>query len=293
MKIKEFEYTAILGWSSTRYDIFSECKRKYFYQYYAKFDKEYQKHNIDFLKGLTSIPMEIGNISHDVVKEVLERLKKSTAPVDKHKFEAYVKNIAQSRTKKNFFEVHYKVQEKIDPDQLFRKTYASLNNFLESERFEWIKESAISEMDKWIIEPEGYGESRLDGLKLYCKVDFMFPSGEKIIILDWKTGKKNEKKHSKQLVGYAAWASFHLDRKASDIEPIIVYLHPQYEEISLNITDAELMEYKERILRETKEMYGYCSNFEENIPLDKEEFPMLEDTTICKYCNYKEFCQRN
>jgi len=293
MKIKKFEYTAILGWSSTRYDIFSECKRKYYYQYYAKFDKEYQRNKIDFLKGLTSIPMEIGNISHDVVKEVLERLKKSTAPVDKHKFEAYVKNIAQSRTKKNFFEVHYKVQEQIDPDQLFRKTYASLNNFLESERFEWIKESAISEMDKWIIEPEGYGESRLDGLKLYCKVDFMFPSGEKIIILDWKTGKKNEKKHSKQLVGYAAWASFHLDRKASDIEPIIVYLHPEYEEISLNITDAELMEYKERILTETKEMYGYCSNFEENIPLDKEKFPMLEDTTICKYCNFKELCHRN
>ena len=293
MKIKEFEYTSILGWSSTRYDIFSECKRKYFYQYYAKFDKEYQKHNIDFLKGLTSIPMEIGNISHDVVKDVLERLKKSTAPVDKHKFEAYVKNIAQSRTKKNYFEVHYKVQEKIDPDQLFHKTYASLNNFLESERFGWIKESAISEMDKWIIEPEGYGESRLEGLKWYCKVDFMFPSGEKIIILDWKTGKKNEKKHSKQLVGYAAWASFHLDRKASDIEPIIVYLHPEYEEISLNITDVELMEYKERILRETKEMYGYCSNFEENIPLDKEKFPLREDTTICKYCNFKELCHRN
>ena len=293
MKIKKFEYTAILGWSSTRYDIFSECKRKYYYQYYAKFDKEYQKHNIDFLKKLTSIPKEIGNISHDVVKEVLERLKKSSTPIDKQKFEAYVKNIAQTRREKNFFEVHYKVQEQIYAEQLFRKTYVSLINFLESERFEWIKESAISEMDKWIIEPEGYGESRLDGLKLYCKVDFMFPSGEKIIILDWKTGKKNEKKHSKQLVGYAAWASFHLDRKASDIEPIIVYLHPEYEEISLNITDAELMEYKERILRETKEMYGYCSNFEENIPLDKEKFPMLEDTTICKYCNFKELSHRN
>jgi len=293
MKIKKFEYTAILGWSSTRYDIFRECKRKYYYQYYAKFDKEYQRHKIVFLKGLTSIPMEIGNISHDVVKEVLERLKKSTAPINKQKFEAYVKNIAQTRTEKNFFEVHYKVQEQINAEQLFHKTYASLINFLDSERFEWIKESAISEMDEWIIEPEGYGESRLDGLKLYCKVDFMFPSGKKIIILDWKTGKKNEKKHSKQLVGYSAWASFHLERKASDIEPMIVYLHPEYEEISLIITDTELMEYKERILRETKEMYGYCSNFEENIPLDKEKFPMIEDTTICKYCNFKELCHRN
>ena len=293
MKIKKFEYTAILGWSSTRYDIFSECKRKYYYQYYAKFDKEFQRDRINFLKGLTSIPMEIGNISHDVLKEVLERLKKSTVPIDKQKFEDYVKNISQASTEKNFFEVHYKVQEEIDPDQLFHKTYTSLNNFLESERFEWIKESAISEMDKWIIEPEGYGESRLDGLKLYCKVDFMFPSGEKIIILDWKTGKKNEKKHSKQLVGYAAWASFHLDRKASDIEPIIVYLHPEYEEISLNPTEDELIEYKERIFSETKEMYGYCKNFEENIPLDKEAFPLLEDTAICRYCNYKELCHRN
>jgi CRISPR/Cas system-associated exonuclease Cas4 (RecB family) len=121
----------------------------------------------------------------------------------------------------------------------------------------------------------------------------MFPSGDKIIILDWKTGKKNEKKHSKQLVGYAVWASFHLDKKASDIEPIIVYLHPEYEEISLKPTEDELIEYKERIFSETKEMYGYCSNFEENIPLDKEKFPMLEDTTICKYCNFKELCHRN
>ena len=98
---------------------------------------------------------------------------------------------------------------------------------------------------------------------------------------------------SKQLVGYAAWASFHLDRKASDIEPIIVYLHPEYEEISLNPTEDELIEYKERIFSETKEMYGYCRNFEENIPLDKEAFPLLEDTAICRYCNYKELCHRN
>ena len=134
MKIKEFEYTAILGWSSTRYDIFSECKRKYFYQYYAKFDKEYKRDKIDFLKKMTSIPMEIGNISHDVIKEVLERLKKSTAPIDQKKFEAYVKNVAQSITKKNFFEIYYKEQEKIEVDQLFQKTHVSLNNFLESER---------------------------------------------------------------------------------------------------------------------------------------------------------------
>ena len=44
---------------------------------------------------------------------------------------------------------------------------------------------------------------------------------------------------------------------------------------------------------QTREMYGYCSDFEENQPLAKEEFPMIEDTKSCKYCNYKELCCRN
>ena len=267
MKIKAFGFTPILGWSFSRYGIFSDCKRKYYYQYYGKYDPEYKRAKIDFLKGLTSIPMEIGNVSHDVIQSVLERLLKSTAPIDTEKFEAHLKNIIRSRLEKNFIETYYDELEKIEPGQLFEKTSVCLNNFLASERFEWIKDKAIAEKDNWLIEPSKYGESRLDGLKLYCKVDLLIPFKGKIFILDWKTGKKDGDKYSKQLVGYAAWASYHLDRVASDIEPIIAYLHPEYEEISLKPTDDELIEYKERIFSQTEEMYGYCKKYEQNIPL--------------------------
>ena len=293
MKIKAFGFTPILGWSFSRYGIFSDCKRKYYYQYYGKYDTQYKRDKIDFLKGLTSIPMEIGIVSHDVIQSVLERLLKSTAPIDTEKFEAHLKNIIRSRLEKIFFETYYDELEKIQLDQLFEKTIVCLNNFLASERFEWIKDKAIAEKDNWLIEPSKYGESRLDGLKLYCKVDLLIPFKGKIFILDWKTGKKDGDKYSKQLVGYAAWASYHLDRVASDIEPIIAYLHPEYQEISLKPTDEDLIEYKEGLFSQSEEMYGFCKNYEENIPLDKVEFPMLEDTTICKYCNYKELCHRN
>ena len=144
MKIKAFGFTPILGWSFSRYGIFSDCKRKYYYQYYGKYDTQYKRDKIDFLKGLTSIPMEIGNVSHDVIQSVLERLLKSTAPIDTEKFEAHLKNIIRSRLEKNFFETYYEVLEKIEPDQLFEKTRTCLNNFLESKRFEWIKEKAIA-----------------------------------------------------------------------------------------------------------------------------------------------------
>ena len=102
MKIKAFGFTPILGWSFSRYDTFSDCKRKYYYQYYGKYDPEYKRAKIDFLKGLTTIPMEIGNVSHDVIQSVLERLLKSTAPIDTEKFEAHLKNIIRSRLE-NFF----------------------------------------------------------------------------------------------------------------------------------------------------------------------------------------------
>ena len=78
--------------------------------------------------------MEIGNVSHDVIQSVLERLLKSTAPIDTEKLEAHLKNIICSRLEKNFFETYYDELEKIELDQLFEKTIACLNNFLSSER---------------------------------------------------------------------------------------------------------------------------------------------------------------
>ena len=291
--MKRYAYTPVLGWSFSRYETFSNCKRKYFYNYYGKHDTEFSIEKIEFLKGLTSIPFEIGTISHDVIEVVLKRLLKTTGPIDREKFELYLEKHILTKLDKNFFETYYGGLEKIELDQLLDKTKRCLNNFLASNRFEWIRDIAIAEKDNWLIEPPGYGESRLDEMKLFCKVDFLTPLDGKIVILDWKTGKKNEEKHSKQLVGYASWALHNMDMEAPKIEPIMVYLFPEYDEITINVNEHDLMEYKEIMIMQTREMYGYCSDYEENQPLAKEEFPMVEDTAFCKYCNYKELCSRN
>ena len=173
LKIKNFPFTSILGWSFSRYDTFTQCKRRYYYQYYAKFDPEYSRNKIDSLKALTSIPLEIGNIAHDIIKGVLERLKRTLEPIDMVRFEKHVEKIIISKLTKNFFEIYYRQQEKIDINEIFPKTIESLNNLFESSRFEWIKEKAIPSKDQWLIEPSKYGESRMGDLKLYCKVDFL------------------------------------------------------------------------------------------------------------------------
>ena len=293
MEMKKYTYTSILGWSFSRYETFSNCKRKYFYNYYGKHDTEFSIQKIEFLKGLTSIPFEIGTISHDVIEVVLKRLLKTTGPIDRGKFELYLEKHILTKLDKNFFETYYGGLEKIELDQLLDKTKRCLNNFLASNRFEWIRDIAIAEKNNWVIEPPGYGESRLGEMKLYCKVDFLTPLDGKIVILDWKTGKKDENKHPKQLVGYASWVSHNMDKEATEIEPIMVYLYPEYDEITINVDEHDLRDYKEIMIMQTQEMYGYCSDYEENIPLAKEEFPMVEDKKFCKYCNCKELCNRN
>ena len=293
LKVKRYQFSSILGWSVTRYDTFTACKRMYYYQYYAKFDPDYPREKIDALKNLTSIPMEIGNIVHDTVSTVLRRLLKSNEEIDQQRFEAFVETMTAENCKnKAFFEVYYSDRESVEPPDILPSINECLTTFLDSARFRWIKDKAISSKHDWLIEPPGYGEARIDGMKVYCKVDFLFVVDGRIIILDWKTGKRAEEKHGKQLLGYTTWAAHHLSASAADIDAVIAYLRPSYEEVELSASDSDLKEFALQIRAETEEMYSFCSDMQENMPLEKESFPMTSRLGFCKYCNFKELCDR-
>ncbi|GHT58866.1 hypothetical protein AGMMS49531_01760 [Endomicrobiia bacterium] len=288
--IKKFSYTDILGWSVSRYDRFSNCKRQYFYDYYAKFDKDISLEKIQFLKSLTSKALETGNIVHDIIRDMLKRYQISTKPLNKDKFFKYSYTMTEEYcNSKTFFE-HYYNGEIISTSEIYQKIKSILENFLHSSRFAWIEKNATSQSSEWIIEPGGFGEARINNYKAFCKVDFLFPIADKIYIMDWKTGKPDDKKHSKQLTGYSLWSNYHFGKKAADIIPLVVYLYPAYNERSIKINDYCIAEFVNTVISETKDMYAYLKNIEKNIPKDKKEFSLTSDLFFCKYCNYKEIC---
>ncbi len=291
--LKNFPYTPILGWSVSRYGLFEACKRKYYYTYYAKYDPVHPRQKIDDLKNMTSIPLEIGNIVHDINKILLERLQKAEGEINQDHFFDYAWKLTQEYcSSKEFMEIHYSEIKKLDTESLFGRVKISLKNFLDSQRFGWLTKEAIQNKAKWIIEPAGYGETRIGQMKAYCKVDFLFPIEDSLFILDWKTGKADLVKHGKQLLGYAAWASFHFQTDFTKINPIIVYLFPRYEERQVSIGDSDIQEFTNRIKKETEEMYGFCTNVEENIPKNKEIFTKTDKEKFCGYCNFRELCGR-
>lgn len=293
-KIKTFPYSNILGWSVSRYDVFNNCKRQYFYSYYAKFDKEIPLEKITGLKALTSFALEVGNIVHDVIRDLLLRLQKSSKPINKKNFIKYAMKMTEDYcAAKTFAEVYYGQKQTLTARDIFPAVNKILENFLQSEKLKWIFETALNSNENWIIEPAGFGETRINGYKAYCKVDFLIPADNKIFILDWKTGKQDIVKHSKQLTGYSLWAGYHFETPAEDILPAIVYLSPAYSEYCIKVTGEILDNFKKQVEEETKQMYEYLQNINDNIPKPKEEFKKTENGFFCKYCNYREICQDN
>ncbi|MCD4742385.1 MAG: PD-(D/E)XK nuclease family protein [Desulfobacteraceae bacterium] len=287
----KYPFTYILGWSNSRYEQFCLCKRKYYYHRYGKYDTTHHSSKINQLKDLTSLPLAKGTIVHDVIKGILSRLQRTESPIDKDRLKVYVHKLTKEYYEKNTFsEHHYKSRTDNFIDALFEEVHQRIVLFVNSSSFSFILEKALPVKNEWIIEPGGHGETRIEGMKAYCKVDFLFPINGHVFIYDWKTGKSSKLKHKRQMIGYSYWASEALGISKSNITPIIVYLNSAHEENPIKLFENDIVHFPEKIKTETRLMYDYCTNIEKNIPKPKRAFEKTDKINICMYCNFRELC---
>jgi CRISPR/Cas system-associated exonuclease Cas4 (RecB family) len=291
MTLISYPFSAILGWSASRYEAFSFCKRHYYYQYYPKFDAEFPVAKIQALKMLSTRALAVGSISHMGIEALLKRLEKSTAPIDSNRFAAHLTQLADSFIKTNTFdEAHYGNKPLPAAEELSEAAIEYLNLFLQSERYAWICALPESTRRAWMIEPGGFGETRINSLKAYCKVDFLLQHQGKTYIFDWKTGKADPEKHARQMLGYALFAHTNLGVGFDHIELIIHYLNGT--EAHVDIQAGDLPKFEAKVQADTQEMHSYCEQVDTNIPKPKEAFPMIEPQKLCGYCKFRELCDR-
>jgi len=293
LKFPEYEFSSILGWSISRYELFDKCKRQYFYQYYPKYVKDVPQYKISKLKALTTLPMEVGTAVHDCMEALLARLQKSDSSINEEKFFKYADDkLREYISTKTFIETYYKQTDTLDAAAASEKVRACLDNFInKSPRFGWLCMEAITNKTGWMIEPPGYGETRLNGMKAYCKMDFLFPVGDYVYILDWKTGAKDHAKHTAQLMGYAAAANSNFSIPWNRIIPTIVYLYPEYDELEIVFKgEEELTGFFETIKAQTEEMQSFCKDADKNIPKDISEFTPSPMPALCRNCKFQELC---
>ena len=291
LQTKSYEFTPILGWSISRFELFNKCKRQYFYTYYSKHVPNVPQYKIKQLRDLTSVPLEVGNVTHDVVEAYLKRLQKSDSNIDETRFFTYAQDKTREYfSRKTFMEVYYKTAASVSLADATAKVEKCLTNFLRSPVCSWVFMKALTNKDNWLIEPGGYGETRLDGMKAYCKMDFLFPVEDTIHILDWKTGRKDPYKHRSQLLGYAVAASANFGIPWDRIFPKIVYLHPEFAEYEIRLCETDLTGFTDTVRAQTQQMHALCRDVEQNLPLPIESFPMTPSATICGQCQFRELC---
>ena len=291
ISIKSYPFTSILGWSASRYDTFNYCKRRYYYSYYAKFDQDIGKELIAKFKSMTSAALEVGIITHDIISAILQRVAKSTDPIDQNRLEAKVK-IAVEETLRNkvMMEYFYGQRGEVRFDELFEPVMQSVTNFLNSDRFAWASGLDDSLRKLWVIEPEGFGETRLGGLKAYCKVDFMLFDGGKVYVLDWKTGKPDALKYTRQMIGYSLYAKEVTGLDLDHIQPTLAFLRDEYAEIAVEVKESDAAKFQEQVKLESQEMFDMTIDRDGNIPKEKSEFPMTENYMRCKLCEFRRLC---
>lgn len=281
----------ILGWSSSRYDLFKLCRRQYFYQYYGlKFTDFITRERVAALKKLMSGPLFVGQVAHDLIAAVLRRFQNNPGEIEPEKFYAYAEKIIEQQYRNaQFLETYYR-KDPVEPAALSADTRKVLEDFFGSRWYHWIRETALENRKSWLVEPGDFGLCFVNGLKAYCKVDFAFPLADKIYVLDWKTGKIDLDKHKKQLLGYVHYVMEHFKVPASQVKAGLCYVGKERQELEPEFSPAEVEAFKALVKKETEDMYSFCLDVRENVPLGIEEFYPCNKPNICRLCNYQEVC---
>ena len=95
---------------------------------------------------------------------------------------------------------------------------------------------------------------------------------------------------SQSMASSTTWAANQFEKDPTKIFPIVAYLFPDFDEFQVEVNEFDIQEFADRVKTETEEMYQFCSNIEENIPRDKEQFVKTPNTKLCNYCNFGELC---
>lgn len=295
--------TNIFQWSYTRQRKFEECKRAYYYHYYAFWngwlaDASEEAKKCYLLRRMKTLPMLAGEIVHDLVHSLILSCREGKLIPLEHLQNAAVLKLRTSWKESrdrlweykpkdftNLFEHYYKrvvPQEKAD--ELKQKVLSSLDNFYHSSIFGIIRES---DPGNW-KEPEEFQRFSIGEHKVSLKMDFAVDRDGTLHIYDWKTGKKVAANQD-QLACYALYAQQKWDFSPEKIVLALYYLAGDTID-ETTLSQEELARTKETIVRNCREMQALCDDPVSNTA-SRENFPMTDNEAKCSYCVFQELCK--
>lgn len=305
------------SWSASRAGTFNGCKRQYFYNYYGSWEGWYKnadpfRRQCYILKNMTSLPMLIGSIVHDVIElqlkdfealwdKIVDPKTGESLPYSDPKVEKLYKRALMELTKgfnqslgtawkdnpKKIVRLmeHHRGEDVAESvrDEFKRKTLNCLTNFCDL----FPKLFPCHEKVEF-LELEDFQSFELNsGEEVKVKLDCGVKINGQILLLDWKTGKRNDAIED-QLSVYSMYAMKKFGFKINEIKCMPVYLDQtpcKTEEIS--ITMKHINNVLKKIRKDSAEMIPLHPA---GLELDQSKFPVTNQKWRCRYCNFASIC---
>lgn len=293
------------SWSKSSDELFRECQRKYFYHKYGSWggwdwNADKRTRQLYILKNLKSRHMWLGEKLHEEIADILKDLCLGKQPdldeslrrihtVMKKEFVDSKEKLYRRNPKQfpGLFEHEYDIDL---ADERWRELLQSakkcLEGFVNSEELQAINKIQTGD---W-LPIEKFQEMRVNGIKVYIKIDFAYRFENLIRIIDWKTGESKDVDSTVQMGCYCLFAKEKWHQEEHHIESREVNIRTGNTKINRIESKAELDWVKHYIRNSANAMLDLLDDRDRNIA-NMGQFNKTDDERNCKWCNFRKVCE--
>jgi hypothetical protein len=301
------------GWSWSRHEMFYQCARKTYWQYYGFWGgwdaAASEEARLAYrLKQIKSVPMIVGGALHDVVRERLIMRTSPGGPVPAQQIRdeverRIIKALRESRNRlweKHNDPKHYAMlfEDYYGPGLEDRERDAAIATAREyaqgmATSVYARRAFAIGKERLRIIDPHDFNQMKIhvDDVLVYAAPDLVVEGDDGAFhVVDWKTGAVR-KANVAQLAVYGLYVAEKLGVPLERIIAHIVYLGSGEFQRHENLRDG-VAEARRRISTYTADVRSRLTDVERNIAGDIDAFPMTDDRSLCRRCKFQQICGR-
>lgn len=306
-----------VSWSRTRITAFETCRRRYFYQYYLKWNgwdrgAPEERRKAYRLANMLNLPMLAGLAVHEQIRNVLLAVRAgepitvadAESAVAAHMKRTWIeaRDRAWERNPKKapaVFELYYNTGTTQDDIRRWGEfARRAIRTYLASDLHAAL---AASDHDAWLSvdEPPSFDDPTkalyVDGLRVWSRPDFARREGDRCLIYDWKTGSPKPQ-DATQILSYALHARDVWKFPAERITGIAVYIADELREEVIEVTPAALADVETRIRRDLVAMTAlHTPDLSEMAVIPESDlrmaaFPTTTNLQSCTDCSFREIC---
>lgn len=295
------------SYSQSRANMFNECLRKYYYHYYGSHNgwnpeqSTPEQATLYRLKQLSNLYLWFGDLTHRMCQSAVQALDQGKSVPRTAFLQQAMKDmlnqgyqeskdveawLQQPKRRLMLAEMYYQEEDKLrDRIMIIKERLGSVSQHLYTSET-W---SELQRSGSQIVEVEKWDTMLLHETKTFVKMDLLYRrSNGRMVIVDWKTGKKED--FTDQLYLYASYVRDTYNLPLQDIELRVEYLATGEQE-TYQATSEDIQRVELQVGRDLDEMKSCLEDEYYNRPRPMSYFTPMPSRRAWGGCNFREVCE--